>query len=556
MHCNVGIRHQPHRLLLSIFSTLVLLLQAGPAMSEADAKPLDVVVILADDMGYSDLGCYGSEISTPHLDQLAKRGVRFTNFYNTARCCPSRASLMTGLWPHQAEMGWMTAADMGRPGYSNQLLADAVTIPERLKPAGYDTYMLGKWHLTHTDELKNGPNGSWPTQRGFDRYYGTLEGAKNYFRPSHLHLDNTPIKSEDLPDDYFYTYALADQASEWIHAQPLDSPMFMYVAFYAPHFPLQAPADLIAEQRGRYLSGWDALREQRLARQKQLGIFPPHTTLSPRHPKVQPWDTLDNKRKDEMDLRMATYAAQVRALDQAVGRLVAALDESGRMDQTVILFMSDNGAAASGGPWGNGPVDRIGLPTAPVSTTAGSSWAGLSNTPFRYYKGHAYEGGVRTPLIVHWPGLDAQPGSLRHQAGHLVDILPTVLDAAGLDRPSRRTADRLAVQGSSLLPLLVDADAERTEANDSAIYFEHEGRHGLRHGEWKLVAPKADSAWELYNLSQDPTETRDLAGEQPERVRELGHLWDAWAEQYHVVPLDESGWNQRIRASRKRSDPK
>ncbi len=508
-----------------------------------DPRP-NIVVILADDMGFSDLGCYGSEIDTPNLDRLAAEGVRFTQFYNTSRCCPSRASLLTGLYAHQANMGWMTAADMQRPGYGGQLRDDAVTIPEALREAGYGTYMVGKWHLTHTDSLGDGPNGSWPTQRGFDHFYGTLEGAKHYYRPQWLFRDMESIDRDSLPADYFYTDAIASQAAEFIANHDPESPLFLYTAFYAPHFPLHAPAEDVARFRGQYTQGWEATRQQRLARQLEMGIVPEHTVMSSMED-IPAWDSLTDAQQDDMDHRMAIYAAQVHIMDRNVGRILDALETAGRLENTLILFMSDNGGTNNGGALGRGDTD----PSGPTNqyTTYGGGWASVSNTPYRLYKKWSHEGGVITPLVAYWPGRTGEPGSLSHMPGHLIDILPTCLEAAGIEHPRQRNGRPAPPpEGISLL----SAMAGEPDAEDRFFGFEHEGHHGMRLGQWKLVARSANSGWELYDLSQDRTEMNNLAADRRDIVRELDAQWRQWAQRCYVVPMDESGWSQRVRRSR------
>ncbi len=501
----------------------------------------NIVVILADDMGYSDLGCYGGEIDTPNLDALAKDGLRFTEFYNTARCCPSRASLLTGLYPHRAEMGWMTAADMGRPGYSNELSADTRTISEALGHVGYATAMVGKWHVTNDASYKTGPNGSWPFERGFDRFYGTIAGAKDYYKPTMLYDDSEPVK--DIPEDYYYTRAITERAVGFIHDAPEDKPLFLYVAFYAPHFPLQAPDTTIAKYKGLYDVGWDHHRAERIQRQKQLGIVPADTELSERDPSVPAWEELSDEKRADMIDRMTIYAAQVDELDQGVGRVVEALKASGRFENTLIMFMSDNGAVGLS-LWGRGTHEQ--LNQTGHYTDYGRGWSNMSNTPYRLYKRYAHEGGVRTPLIVHWPGHIDDPGALRDDPGHIIDILPTSLAVAG--NPDIRT-DRatLIPDGISLLPAI---NGEGLDP-DRPLFFEHEGHHGVRMGRWKLVALKAKSPWELYDLQTDRTEMHDLSAKHPGKVKELAKLWNDWAERCNVLPMDESGWSNRIKAAKK-----
>lgn len=530
------------RVVLSVGLILLAVACAHAQEVVSDRQP-DIVVIMADDMGFSDLGCYGGEIETPNLDALADNGVRFTQFYNTSRCCPSRASLLTGLWPHQAEMGWMTAADGRRPGYRNQLSDTTITLPEALKTAGYATYMTGKWHLTHTKSLKAGPNGSWPTQRGFDHYYGTLEGAKDYFQPKWLTEGVTPIK--DIPTGYFYTRAVSQHAADYIRGQDPAQPLFLYVAFYAPHFPLHAPKETVAKYRGRYMAGWDELRQARFDRQKTLGVVPADAVMSSRDNGVPAWGSFSASQQDEHDERMAIYAAQVDELDQGVGRIVKALEDTGRFGRTLIIFLSDNGAITTtvNGKGKRGQLNRSG-----PYTSYGRGWANLSNTPYRKFKQFAHEGGVMTPLIVHWPDRIQKPGALRHDLGHIIDIMPTCLEAAGAAYPISHAGKSVqSPEGMSLLPAVAGEPGDPNRA----LFFEHEGRHGVRQGNWKLVRTSPRAEWELYDLAADRVEEKNLATREPHKLKHLRSLWDDWAERCHVTPLDTRDWGKRIKDAAK-----
>ena len=481
------------------------------------AESPDIILMMADDLGFSDVGCYGSEIPTPNLDSLAEAGQRFTSFSNTSRCCPSRASLMTGQYSHQAGIGDMNYRDSG-PGYRGQLLADVPTLPELLKQQGYSTCMIGKWHLTRSQTINGGPNGSWPFQRGFDRFYGSMEGAKNYFGPTWFYDNSSEVEAFD--DSFFYTNAISERAATWIAEQPNDTPLFLYAAFYAPHFPLQAPADRIARHRGNYLAGWDELRQQRLTRQKGLGIVPSDTQLSPRPDDVPAWSKLSEKQKDELDLRMATYAAQVELLDEGVGRLLKALRDNGRMENSLIIFLSDNGAASSGGVFGAGPIDKVGTPQAPVKTTYGKGWATLSNTPYRMHKANTHEGGVMAPLIIHRPERDFTERSICTDVAHIIDVAPTALAATGADLSD------FQFEGIDLL-------SDKRGPSD-AVFYEHEKSRAVRQGDWKLVNRGKSKDWELYNLSKDRTELNNLAEQQPDRVESMNQLWLTWAKRCNV----------------------
>lgn len=494
--------------------TISFLLSAITHMTAAAHQAPSIVLMMADDLGFSDLGCYGSEIATPNLDQLAARGIRFTNFSNTSRCCPSRASLLTGLYSHQAGLGGMTHAGKG-PGYQGQLRGNVATLPEVLAGHGYSTAMVGKWHLTLSKSIDSGPNGSWPQQRGFEKFFGSMEGAKNYFRPKWLFEGSREITQFD--DDFFYTNAISEKAATWIGEQSADKPLFLYVAFYAPHFPLQAPQAMIDSYHGKYLAGWDRLRRRRCDKQIRIGLVPEITKPSERPDDVPAWATLSDNQRDNLDLRMATYAAQVDLLDQGVGRIVESLRQTNRLGNTLLIFLSDNGAAGTGGAFGDGPDDLVGQPDAPIRTTYGKGWATLSNTPYRFYKANTHEGGVMAPLILHWPARLQM--DFRHDVAHIIDIVPTCLAAAGVDERKHPPEG---------IDLLGDRPASRT------LFYEHEKSRAVRKGTWKLVNRGKSTTWELYDLSRDRTESRDLATQRPDQVRQLSQLWSHWAERCHV----------------------
>jgi arylsulfatase A-like enzyme len=509
-----------------ILAALLLAPLAVLRAAETRSRP-NIVVILVDDMGFSDIGCYGSEIPTPNLDQLAAGGLRFTQFYNTGRCCPTRAALLTGLYPHQAGVGHMTE-DRGEDGYRGDLNDRCVTIAEVLRSAGYRTAMAGKWHVTKfvepRDETKKY---NWPLQRGFDHYFGIIQGSADYFRPKPLTLENELT----LPGEGFYTTdAFVDRALQFIGQGDKAKPFFLYLAFNAPHFPLMAPAEEIAKFRGKYKIGWDALRARRRARQIELGIVDQAWALSPRPPEVQAWDALSPEEQDRFDLIMSIYAAVVSHMDAAVGRLVAELRQRSELDNTLLIFLSDNGANAESGP--NGRLEGA-APGATGSTVfEGQSWATLSNTPLRRYKHFNHEGGIATPLIVHWPDHVKTPGQLRRQPGHLVDLMATCVDVAGATYPAEIHGKPVEpMEGKSLLPAFANRAVER-----DALYWEHEGNAAVRVGDWKLVRLGRKGPWELYNLKADRTEQHDLATTEPEHARQLAAKWEAWAERTHVKP--------------------
>ena len=533
----------------------LFLLVIAPAARAAD-RP-NILLILADDLGYSDLGCYGGEISTPNLDRLAANGVRFRQFYNNARCCPTRAALLTGVYPHQAGVGAM-GADWNLRGYRGRLVEEVVTIPEVLGAAGYHTFMAGKWHLSKRPDA-HGPNG-----RGFARFYGILDGMANFFRAEGLMEDGKLIK--ELPADYYFTDAIADKTiqyvGEHIAAKP-DQPFFGYVAFTAPHWPLHAkPAD-IERYRETYKIGWDKLRERRLKRMKELGLLPRAAELSPRSPAYSghgqgvkdtdeptpAWDSLDAQTQDDMALRMAVYAAMVDSMDQNVGHIVAALEAAGQLENTLILFTSDNGACAEetiygfdGGPfWMRRRKREAGqeilkgtIGAADSYSAYGMCWANASNTPFRMYKHFAHEGGIIAPMIAHWPKGFEGKGQLRGEVGHIIDVMTTCADVAGAKFPQQHNGnDVVSMEGVSLLPALRGRALQR----ENPLFWEHEGNKAVRSGDWKLVM-RHGKPWELFDLSTDPVELHDLAA-QPERVKELSAKYEEWAARAFVVPFEQ-----------------
>ncbi len=520
----------------------------------------NVVLILNDDMGFSDIGCYGGEVRTPHLDRLAGGGVRMTQFYNTARCCPSRASMLTGLYPQQADVGHMVSDD-GVDGYLGDLNADTVTIAEAMKHAGYATYMSGKWHVTrHVD----GPKHNWPRQRGFDRFYGIITGASDYFDPSTLTRENEPVETPG--GEYYFTDAISDEAVGYIrgHAEARpDTPFFAYVAYTAPHWPLHAPAEDIERYAGRFDRGWDVLRAERVERMVEMGIIDPDWRLTDRDPSQPEWEAAEDKAWQAK--RMEVYAAQIDRMDQGIGRIVEALEQTGQLDNTLILFLADNGGCAEElGPrsdewiaghygqtitrdgrrirYGNDPAIMPG--GQDTYQSCGIPWANVSNTPFRLYKHWVHEGGIATPLIAHWPAGISDSGALRHQPGQLPDIMATCLDVAGAVYPEQYAGHEVQpLEGFSLRPIFADRASDR-----EVLYWEHEGNKAVRRGKWKLVC-RHPGGWELYDIEADRTETADLAGENPDVVAELAGLYDAWADRAGVM-----SWAQLQQLRRKRRE--
>ncbi len=525
--------------------------QAEPAQSEQGAgkqRP-NIIFILADDMGYSDIGCYGSEIETPHLDALANGGLRFSDFHNSPRCCPSRAALMTGMYSHQAGMGMMTA-DYGRypyPAYAGDLSQKCVTIAEALKGGGYHTMMTGKWHLT---PLGAGIH-NFPVQRGFDRYYGIINGAASYFDPASLTSNNDPVEVSKLPEDYYFTNALGDHAVQFIDdAAKGEKPFFLYAAFTAGHWPLMAPEEAIAQQKGRYSQGWDALRAARHKKQLEMGLVREEWGITPRDARVPQWELASFHEWEER--RMEVYAAQIHILDQNIGKIVDKLRNLGILDNTLIFFMSDNGGnfeemgrmvpghqrpafmpyyTKEGQPVvpGNDPSIMPG----PATTFAsyGIPWGNVSNTPFRLYKHYAHEGGISTPFIVHWPKGLKRTG-ISHTIGHEIDVMPTCLEAAGVEYPkvSKAGTPPPLLEGKSLVPLF-----QGRMLPERSLFWEHEGNSAVREGKWKLVSKFPDT-WELYDMEQDRTEMHDIADQNADRVKKMAADYKAWATRVGVQP--------------------
>ncbi len=536
--------------------------------SLADDRP-NIIVILSDDMGYSDIGCYGGEIETPSLDSLAAGGLRLSQFYNTGRCCPTRACLLSGLYPHQAGVGWMMT-DRGTDGYRGDLNNNCRIIPEVLKPAGYSTYGVGKWHVTKHVQ-PDGPKHNWPLQRGFDRFYGTITGAGSFFDPGTLVRGNqniSPVTDKKYrPDVYYYTDAISDHAVQFIDdhcSESADKPFFMYVAYTAAHWPMHALPQDIAKYKGRYDGGYRGIRNARAKRVLDLGLVKSGWSVTPQ---VGNWDDVEHK--DWEAACMQVYAAMIDNMDQGIGRIVESLKKNNEFDNTLVLFMQDNGGCQetvgrrgdfqrpvkpskppiapdairldvipkqnrAGVPTLNGP----GIMPGPEDTyiAYGINWANVSNTPFREYKHYVHEGGISTPLIAHWPKGIKRQGEIDNQPGHLIDIAATCADLAKADYPQDVDGNAIKpLEGVSLRPTF-DGDSLN---RPSPIFWEHEGNRAIRDGKWKLVA-KENKAWELYDMDVDRTETTDLAEKMPKLVRELAEKWDAYAARANVLPL--GGW--------------
>jgi arylsulfatase A-like enzyme len=530
----------------AIFAMLLL------ASTAAAAERPNILLVLADDLGYSDIGCYGGEIATPTLDALAKNGLRFRQFTNGTRCCPSRASLLTGLYPHQAGVGNMnnpTAA----PGYRGFPQPNTVTIAEVLRAGGYHTSMVGKWHLSA------GPKTPRPTDRGFDEFYGMIGGFNSCFQedPFYTRLPAGRTKRIYPKDAFYSTDAFADYSLDFLAlARAAKKPFFQYLAFNAPHFPLHAKPEDIARYADTYAIGWDELRERRLKKQIEMGLFPKGTALPPRSGwktrqdflrtgENPAWDALPADRRADLARRMAVYAAMVTAMDRALGRVVAELKAHGELDNTLVLFLSDNGACAEWDPFGfdesSGPKNILhtgdalaAMGSAKTYHSYGSGWANAGNTPFRLYKHDCHEGGIRTPFIAHWPKGIAAKGAFRDQPGHLIDVMATSVDVSGATYPESFHGKPITPrEGTSLVPAFADRPLIR-----EMLAWEHERNRAIRVGNWKLVA-RAGVEWELYDLAADPTEQRDRAKDRPELVAELSAKWDAWAKRCQVVPYPE-----------------
>lgn len=546
---------------------MALAMLGGQSPLTLAAPRPNIVVIMSDDMGFSDIGCYGGEIRTPNLDGLAARGLRFTQFYNTARCCPTRASLLTGLYPHQAGVGHMME-DHGPefPGYRGDLLPSCRTIAQVLRTAGYRNYAVGKWHVTR-HIAQEGPKHNWPLQRGFDRFYGMVSGAGSFYDPYTLARDNRLISPmadpEYQPENYFFTDAISDHAVRYIqdhNRDQADQPFFLYVTYTAAHWPMHALPEDIARVKGRYDEGYEAIRGARYDKAKQLGLIHASEPL-PATP--LPWSDVTDKTREIAC--MEVYAAMVERMDHGIGRIVETLKQQDRLDNTLIFYLQDNGGCAE--PLGRGRTKdrqdgpRLDRPTLPkiaaeelpaalIPTQTrdgypvrqgpnvmpgpadtyiayGRGWATVSNTPFREYKHWVHEGGISTPLVVHWPSGIQTPGQLRHQPGHLIDIMATCVAVAGAQYPSEATP----LEGRSLVPALANQPLDR-----DAIYWEHEGNRAVRAGDWKAVAKGPRGAWELYNIAEDRCEVHDLATTQSERLQALVAMWDKYAQRTQVLP--------------------
>jgi arylsulfatase A-like enzyme len=506
--------------LTALFACTLLEIRAADA---AGASRPNIVIIMADDMGFSDIGCYGGEIETPNLDRLAARGLRFTQFYNTSRCCPTRAALLTGLYSHQAGVGHMIN-NLGSPAYQGFLNDRCVTIAEVLRTNGYLTGMSGKWHVG-----EDRPH--WPVDRGFDRSFALISGGTSYFKLD----EGRKMAIEEQPytppaEGFYITDAITGSAVALVSGfARMGRPFFVYAAYTAPHWPLHALEKDVAKYKGKYRIGWDELRKRRHQRMIELGIVDPRWPMTPRDPEVPAWE--DAKNKDDWERKMEVYAAQIDRMDQGIGKIVEQLRADGVLENTLIMFLADNGGCAEKVNRGS-PGVRAGEKDSYLSY--GPPWANASNTPFRLYKHWVHEGGISTPLIVHWPAV-VKPSGMTHQPGHLVDLMATSLEVARAPYPRHYLGrEILPLEGRSLLPIFQG----KTREGHDAIYWEHEGNRAVRQGKWKLVA-QFKREWELYDLEADRTELKNLAADHPEVVRHLLSKYESWVARSGVLPWEQ-----------------
>lgn len=549
-----------------------------PEPVSAGSRP-NVVFVVLDDMGFGSLGCYGSEIATPTMDRLAAEGVRFTNFHATALCSPTRASLLTGRNHHAVGMAYLSHVDDGYPGYRGRITHRAATLAEMLVDQGYNTLAVGKWHLTPMDQTTAaGPYDQWPLGRGFERYYGFLEGLTDHYHPE-LFYDNHPIAPPGRPEDgYHLTSDLVDRSIGFIRDQTSvtpEKPFFLYLAFGATHTPFQAPAEYVARYRGRYDVGWDEIRSRRYQRQLRTGVIPPGTELAPRNEGVQPWDSLSPDAKRLYARFQEVYAAFLEHTDHELGRLFDYLRAIGRLDDTIVVLVSDNGASQEGGPHGvlnttiyeNGRfpsleenlarLDDVDGRTAHVNYPLG--WAQAGNTPLKRYKQNTHAGGIRTSMIMRLPG-GVPNGVVRDHFQHVTDVVPTVLDLVGLEPPaSYRGVAQLPLDGVSMRDTIYapdSVDRSRTQ------YFETLGHRAIWKDGWKAVAYHRrgtdfdDDVWELYHVDEDFSECHDLAREKPDKLADLVTTWWVEAGRNNVLPLDDRGFAERATVNIRPDSPR
>jgi arylsulfatase A-like enzyme len=555
--------------IVTIVIAFLLAISSFESTTQQNKKP-NIILIMSDDMGYSDIGSYGGVINTPNLDGLAADGLRYTQFYNTGRCCPTRASLLTGLYPHQAGIGFMVE-DRGTEAYRGDLSTKAVTIAEVLKEAGYSTYMSGKWHVTPLEPSKENPSKhNWPLQRGFDEFFGTIHGAGSYFDPNSLTRDNEFIAPSE---DFYYTDAISDNAVKFIENHDSEKPFFLYLPYTAAHWPMHAKPEDIAKYKGKFDEGWDELRKEKYKRLIEMGLIKPEWKLTEKE-SIQDWDEVEDK--EWYSSLMEVYAAMVDVMDQGIGRVMNVLDKKGIKDNTLVFFLQDNGGCAEEfmngqaiEPYYNDVAADIlkpmkkgefqtemipkytrdgkpvlrgkGLKPGGDDTYLGygKPWANASNTPFRMYKHYVHEGGIATPLIVHWPDGIKAKNEFRNQAGHLIDIMATCIDVAGATYPKTFNNQNITpLEGTSLIPTFTNK-----QLANRAIFWEHEGNKAVRMGQYKLVSmysKDAEYSWELYDLEADRSETNDLIKEMPAKANELEIAWKKWADKANVLTWKDS----------------
>ena len=519
---------------LALFGTMA----AGAVQAQENPN---IVLILLDDVGYSDLGCYGSEIETPNIDRLAENGIRMRHFYNSARSAPTRVSLMTGLYPHQAGQGALGKVE-GYPAYQGYANENNVFIPEVLHQAGYFNIMTGKWHIGYD-------HGVTPISRGFDRslnapvggYYFSTDMEKEQKKQGkgkkRLFRNDIQIAFDDpsLPERWYSSDLWTQAGLEYVdEAIGKGQPFFWYLAYNGAHFPLQAPEETIAKYRGKYMEGWEKIREERYEKQLKLGLFSESDALTPRNPKIKDWDSLSQEEKEQQDHIMSIYAAVIEEIDKGIGLVVSHLEEKGELDNTLIIFLSDNGGNAEGGLYGKCFGKKPG--DCGSNVWLGTAWADVSNTPFFLYKHHGHEGGCNTPLIISWPdGIDQKfNGSINMtEYGHVTDIMATLVDLSGAGYPSERAGNQVQpMEGISLLPILYGKGIRR----EKPLIVEHEGNKMLRDGDWKIVQEYGETDWMLYNLKKDPTEMNDLAARHPALLRKMVAKYNSEAERTGVEP--------------------
>lgn len=522
----------------------------------------NVVLILLDDLGWSDFGCFGSEIDTPVVDRLAAEGLRYTNFHVQPVCSPSRACLLTGRNHHTAGMGTVANPEIGYPGYTGVVPRSTAMLGEMLKPHGYSSYMVGKWHLTPMRFFNGGPYDQWPVNRGFDRFYGTPGGGTHQFRPD-LIEDNHWLPTPD-DEDYHFSSDIVDKAIEMVldhrYADP-DRPFFQYISFCAPHFPHHVPRPYVEKYIDRFRKGWDQTREDRLARQKELGVVEPDTELPPRNPGIKPWDSYDERSREAMVHLQAAFAGMVDHTDEQIGRFIDTLEELGELDNTVVILLSDNGASQEGGEVGTlnqmkyftggfdpPPVEIDEITENLDSIGSGNwnnhyalGWSMAGNTPLKRWKQDTHGGGVRSPLIVRYPGGIEDPGGIRPQFHHAVDLVPTLFELVGINEPdSVNGVEQIPIAGTSFAYTLDQPDAPTPK---TVQYFEFRGHRAIWRDGWKAVAHHRrrddfdDDVWELYHLHEDWNEVNDLADERPELLADLIETWWAEAEKHGALPL-------------------